>query len=113
MLSKKEIITIINKIPKKLRHKQTGKEINEYSYTLAEQLGLIRAFIYDKTGRDVGEIKPPKGEMCPSFVQKAIEHGVNPMLAMSNGSDLIAASFAMDMALKHFICKFKHHEESK
>ena len=113
MLNKEEILKIINKEPKKLKSKLTGQIINEYHYELHEQLSLIRAFIYDKTGRDVGEIKPPKGEMCPSFVQKAIEHGVNPMLAMSNGSDLIAASFAMDMALKHFICKFKHHEESK
>lgn len=106
MLNKEEISKIINKEPKKLKNKFTGDVINEYHYTLQEQLGLIRAFIYDKTGRDVREIKPPKGEMCPSFIQQAIEHGVNPMLAMSNGSDLVAANFCMDVALQHFKNKY-------
>lgn len=106
MLNKEQIIAIINKAPKKLKHKLTGNYINEYNYTLEEQLGLIRVFIYDKTGKDVGEIKPPKGEMCPSFIQKAIEHSVSPVTAMGNGSDLIAADFAMNVALKYFKNKY-------
>lgn len=109
MLNKEEILKIINKDPKKLKNKFTGEIVNEYHYILLEQLGLIRAFIYDKTGKDIGEISPPKGEICPSFIQKAIERGIHPMEAMHNGSDLTAANFAMDMALKHFKNKYNEN----
>lgn len=44
--------------------------------------------------------------MCPTFIQLAIERGIHPMQAMSRGSDLEAANFAMDIALKYFKNKY-------
>lgn len=102
LLNKQQILDIINKEPRKLRDRLNGQVINEYSYTLDEQLNLIQTYIYSVKGVDVGNIKPSKGELCPSFVHLAVINGINPVFAMNKGSDLEAANFAMNVALKYF-----------
>lgn len=110
ILTEEEILKIINKEPKKLKNKFTGKIIYEYHYELHEQLELIRAFIHDKTGKDVGEILPPKGEYCGSFVNLCIRYGVNPIQAMQNGNDIMGIDFAMNVALRHFKNKYNESD---
>lgn len=110
MLSEQEIKNILSKEPKKLRNSITNEIINSYNYTLQEQLGLIRRYIFDKKGVDVGDIIPPSGELCPSFVNLAVSKGINPMVVMSKPTDIDAANFAFDVALRYYYLKYFHND---
>lgn len=106
ILNKEQILAILNRQPKKLKNKFNGKIINEYSYTLEEQLNLIQTYIYFVKGIDVGDIKPPSGNMCASFINLAVSKGIHPINAMEKGNDLEAANFAMEISLKYFKNKY-------
>jgi hypothetical protein len=109
ILKEQEIKDIINKQPKKLRNSLTNQVINSYEYSLEEQLNLIQTYIYTVKGVDIGDIKPPQGNICPSFLDLAISKGIHPMQAFKKADDLHAAEFAMNIALKFFKDKYNEN----
>lgn len=109
ILKEQEIKDIINKQPKKLKNSLTNQIINSYEYSLEEQLGLIQTYIYTVKGVDIGSINPPQGNICPSFLDLAISKGIHPMQAMQKVSDMHAAEFAMNIALKFFKDKYNEN----
>lgn len=110
LLSKEEIVKIINKEPKKFKNKLTNQIINEYLYDNWEMLAMVQTMIKDIKGIDVGEIQSPRGEMCPSFIQLAISKGVHPMNVMQKASDFHALEFAFEQSMKYFRNKFNNNE---
>jgi hypothetical protein len=112
ILNELEIKNIINKEPKKLKNSLSGDIVNSYEYTLEEQLNLIQTYIKERKGVDTGNISPPRGEMCVTFMQLAINHGIHPMSAMEKSSDLHAASFLMDCALRFYNNKYAEKKEN-
>ncbi len=102
MLNDTELYKIVNKEPRKLQNKLTGELINEYTYSTAEQLEVVRKYIYDVKKVDVGEIQQPNGQICNSFVMTAIQSGQHPMTAMQRGSDIECLQFCFEQALKYY-----------
>lgn len=108
LLNKEQILSIVNKEPKKLKHRITETIINSYEYTVDEQLNIIETYIFEKTGNKTGQISPPKGEICPTFINHCLLNSVRGNMAMFRSSDLDAADFAMTIAIKYF--KEKYNE---
>lgn len=74
-----------------------------------EMLNVIRKFIYDVKGRDVGEIERPGNKPCPYFIQKAITRGVNPFAAMEKGAEVFLMEFMFICAHMYYLNKFNEN----
>lgn len=94
MIDKKEIQRIIA-----IKHPNPISDV--------EMLYVIKQAILDIKGIDVGEIQRPKGEMCNSFLQKAVKSGIHPFLAMEMSSDFHVMDYMFGKSCYYFNEKFK------
>ena len=110
MINNEELYKIVNKPPKQLRNKVTGELVNQYTFSTAEQLEVVRKYIFDVKNVDVGEIKQPNGTICNSFVHKAIQKGIHPMTVLQKGDDIHCLMFCFEQACVYY--KNKENENN-
>lgn len=87
-----------------ITEKELKKLLHKEKLTDIEMISVIKKYIYDRKGVDIGDVERPRGEICPSVLNK-----INPLKIAENQMYLTDVYLMFEM----YVCALKWYSENE